>query len=138
MLYPGLSYKVIGAALAVHNELGTGFMEKVYQEALAVELAERSILFEREKPIRVAYHGHVLQCPYIADFVIDNKIIVELKALSDMDIGLVKAQVLNYLRATRLLLGIILNFGEESLFKDRVINFTEYNRLKSVNRLSDI
>lgn len=130
MLYPDLSYKVVGAAMAVYNELGSGFLEKVYQEALAIELSERKIPYEREKAIKVYYHGQLLKCPYIADFVIDNKIILELKALSDMDIGLVKSQILNYLKATHLLLGIILNFGADSLFSKRVINFDDYNRLK--------
>lgn len=128
MLYPDLSYNVIGAALAVHNELGCGFMEKVYQEALAIELSERNIPFEREKPLLINYHGHTLQCPYIADFIVDNKIILELKALSNMDLGLVRAQLLNYLKATHLQLGIILNFGEKSLFKDRLVNFDDYNK----------
>lgn len=130
MLYPELSFKIVGAALAVHNELGSGFMEKVYQEALAIELEERQIPFEREKHIQISYHGKVLQCPYIADFVVDNKIILELKAVKDIDVDLVKAQVINYLRATRLQLGIILNFGEKSLFKDRVVNFVDYYEQK--------
>lgn len=138
MLYPDLSYKVVGAALRVHKDLGTGFMEKVYQEALAIELEESGIPFDREAAIRISYHGHVLHCPYIADFIIDNKIIVELKALSDMNLGLVKAQLLNYLRATHLLLGIILNFGEESLFKERVVNFEDYNKLKVANKVHGV
>lgn len=106
-------------------------MEKVYQEAMAIEMAERGISFQRELPIHISYHGHVLACPYIADFIVDNKIIIELKALSDMDKRKVKAQVLNYLKATHLQLGIILNFGEESLFMDRVVNFEEYNKSRS-------
>lgn len=80
MLFPELSYQVVGAAMAVHRELGSGFMEKVYQEALAIEMAERGISFQRELPIHISYHGHVLACPYIADFIVDNKIIIELKA----------------------------------------------------------
>lgn len=116
--------------MAVFNELGSGFMEKVYQEALAIELEERQIPFEREKHIQISYHEKVLQCPYIADFVVDNKIILELKAVKDIDVDLVKAQVINYLRATRLQLGIILNFGEKSLFKDRVVNFVDYYEQK--------
>lgn len=130
MLYPELSYKIVGAALSVYNNLGNGFLEKVYQEAFEIELKERQIPFEREKHIKIFYHNQELQCPYIADFVIDNKIIVEMKALSDMNKGQVKAQVLNYLKATHLLLGIIFNFGETSLFKDRVVNFDEYNRVR--------
>lgn len=130
MLYPELSYKVVGAAMAVYNELGSGFMEKVYQEALAIEMEERGIPFVREQQIRISYHNHVLQCPYIADFVVDGKIILELKAVKDIDVNLVKAQVINYLRATRLQLGIILNFGGASLFKDRVVNFDDYYKAK--------
>lgn len=135
MLYRDLSYKVIGAAMAVHNEMGCGFMEKVYQEALAIELSERNIPFEREKQIKILYHGQVLRCPYIADFVIDGKIILELKALTDMNLGLVKAQLLNYLKATYLSLGIILNFGVRSLFVERVVYFDSDKRDSDVQQM---
>ncbi len=123
LLYKELSYDVIGAAMAVHSELGHGFLEKVYQEALAIELSLRDIKFEREKKLNLMYKGHSLVAPYYADFVIDNKIIVELKALDSISPSHI-AQTLNYLRATRLKLGLIVNFGTTSLQYERVINLS--------------
>lgn len=121
ILFKDLSYQVMGAAMAVHNELGNGFLEKVYQEALAIELTLRKIPFEREKRIKMSYKGHMLDCPYVADFVIDNKIILELKAVEALESSH-EAQVLNYLHATHLQLGILINFGEEKLHYKRLIN----------------
>ena len=77
-LYKDLSYEIVGAAFEVHNELGGGFLEKVYQEAFAIALQERGILFEREKRINISFHHHPLFTPYICDFCVENKIIVEL------------------------------------------------------------
>ena len=95
------SYKVIGAAMKVHSELGCGFLEAVYQEALEIEFQNQSIPYKREKALPVYYRGKELQTYYRADFVCYDNIIVELKAiktLSDVE----KAQVLNYLKASKL------------------------------------
>ena len=98
----------------VHNELGCGFLEKVYQEALEIVLKEEGINYEREKHLPIQFRGTTLQCDYIADFVIDNKVIVELKAVSALD-SLFEAQVINYLRATGLQVALLINFAQKEL-----------------------
>ena len=114
LLYEELSDKIIKAMYAVHNELGCGFMEKVYQEALAIQLTEMNIPFEREKALEVSYHGHQLECKYVADFVVDNCIILELKAVKNMD-PLFSAQLINYLKITGIKVGLLVNFGDTRL-----------------------
>lgn len=114
ILFEELTEKILKAAYQVHNELGCGFMEKVYQEALAIQMHEMNILFEREKHLSVQYHGKQLQCDYIADFVVDNKVIVELKAVTQMD-HVFQAQVINYLKITGHKIGFLINFGQEKL-----------------------
>lgn len=121
MIYQKESYAVTGAAIEVHKQLGCGFLEKVYQEALAVEFDRRGIPYEREKRIEVRYKGVVLQQEYIADFVCYGKIIVELKAVNDLE-GVHYAQVINYLKATGYELGLLYNFGERSLHYERLLN----------------
>ncbi len=113
-LHHELTGKVIGACYTVHNELGCGFYEKVYQEALAIVLEEQGIPFEREKHLPIEYHGKILECDYIADFVIDNTVILELKAVSEMT-SIYEAQVINYLKATGLHVGLLINFGSMEL-----------------------
>jgi len=114
------TYAIIGAAMEVHRELGHGFLEAVYQDALAVEMASHQITFEREKPLRVTYKGGVLPSVYKADFVCFGNILIECKA--QLAIGKPEdAQVLNYLRITRLSLAILLNFGAPSLQYKRFV-----------------
>ena len=113
-LHQTLTGKVIGACYTVHNELGCGFYEKVYQEALAIVLEEQGIPFEREKHLPIEFHGQILDCDYIADFVIDNTIILELKAVCEMN-STYESQVINYLKATGLQVGLLINFGQEEL-----------------------
>ena len=113
-LYQDLTGKVIHCCIAVHKELGCGFMEKVYQEALAIVLTEQGINFEREKHLPITFHGTTLQCEYIADFVIEDKVILELKAVTKLD-TLFEAQVINYLKATGLQVGLLINFGQQEL-----------------------
>ena len=120
-LYQEESYKIRGAIFAVHRELGCGFLERVYQDALEYELRERGIPYEREKLIQVMYKGKPLGEPYRADFVCCDKIIVELKALSELD-GAHLAQVINYLKATKMKLGLLVNFGETSAKVERLLN----------------
>lgn len=108
------------AAFAVHRELGCGFYEKVYQEALAIQLAEMGIAFEREKHLLISYHGYVLDTEYIADFVVEDKVILELKALSALDV-VHESQVINYLKATGIRVGLLINFGENSLHFKRLV-----------------
>ena len=120
-LYQEESYKIRGAIFAVHCELGCGFLERVYQDALEYEFRERGIPYEREKLIQVMYKGKPLGEPYRADFVCYDKIIVELKALSELD-GTHRAQVINYLKATKMKLGLLVNFGETSAKVERILN----------------
>ena len=112
LLYKDLTDRILKAAYMVHNELGCGFLEKVYQEALAIQMTEMNIPFEREKHLKVFYHGKCLQCDYIADFVVDDKVILELKAVTEMD-NVFKAQTINYLKITGYKVGFLMNFGQE-------------------------
>ncbi len=114
LLHQELTGKIIAACFKVHNELGCGFHEKVYQEALAIVLEEEEIPFEREKHLPIEFHGRILNCDYIADFVIDGSVILELKAVSEMN-TVYEAQVINYLKATRLQVGLLINFGQKEL-----------------------
>ena len=105
--------------MTVHRELGCGFLEAVYQEALAREFNEAGIPFKQEESLKIYYKGKPLEKEYIADFVCFEKIIVELKAVSDLtDEHL--AQVYNYLKATDMKLGMLINFGKKSLEYKRI------------------
>ena len=115
------SYKVVGAAFKVYNNLGPGFLEAVYQEALEIELQRQGIPYEREKELKIQYDGIELKQTYKADFVCYGKIIVELKAVSALD-DAHRSQVYNYLHATGFQLGLLLNFGcSEELEKERIV-----------------
>lgn len=103
-------YAIIGAAIEVHRELGSGFLEPVYQEALEIELASRQIPFESQKPLVIYYKGHQLKKEYIADIICFGQIIVELKALERLT-KKEESQVLNYLNATAHHVGLVINFG---------------------------
>ncbi len=115
------AYHIVGAAMEVSNHLGCGFLEAVYQEAMEIELAERGIPFVPQKGIRIAYKGRELKKEYIADFLCCEKIIVEIKAIKAIT-GIEEAQVINYLKATGLPLGLILNFGAPQLEWRRYVN----------------
>ncbi len=104
------SYAINGAAMQVYKTLGIGFLEAVYQEALAIEFAKRGIPFEREKELKIFYDGQQLQTSYRADFVCYGDIIVELKAVAELDDSH-RSQVYNYLKATGYKLGLLYNFG---------------------------
>ena len=112
--------KVIGAAIEVHKYLGKGFFEKVYHQALSLEMQERRIHFSHEHPFQIEYKGTVLTHYYIADFVVANRIIVEVKAKDAIDNGDL-AQTLNYLKCADMRVGLILNFGAHSLEIRRVV-----------------
>lgn len=119
-LYQDESYRIIGAALNVHRLLGCGFLEAVYGDALALEFDAQGIPFEREKAIDIMYKGQPLSHKYYADFVCYGKIIIELKALNELS-DHHYAQVLNYLKASNMKLGLLLNFGEATLKTKRVV-----------------
>jgi GxxExxY protein len=103
-------YAIIGAAVEVHRELGPGFLEAVYQEALEIELAQRGIPYRSHQPLTIYYKGQRLRKEYEADVICYEQIIVELKALDHLS-GREEAQLLNYLKATGLRLGLLINFG---------------------------
>jgi GxxExxY protein len=109
------SYSIIGAAMEVHTHLGCGFLEPIYQEAMALEMTSRGIPFQPQVELRVFYKGTKLAAFYKADFICCDSIIVELKALAQTG-GIEEAQVLNYLKATGFHVGLLLNFGCRSLF----------------------
>ena len=118
--YKDLTGKIIGAAMEVHSTIGCGFLESVYEEALASEFSLREVPFERQKNLEVFYKGKKIK-HFVCDFLVADLILVELKAikqLTEVDI----AQLLNYLKATNMKLGLLLNFGASSLQYKRVIN----------------
>ena len=115
-------FNIIGAAMEVQNHLGRGFLELVYHEALNIELGLRGIPFETEKLITIAYKGHLLERTYKADLVCFENIVVELKSVEKLKTEHT-AQLLNYLKATNLPLGILINFGETPLKYKIVPNF---------------
>ncbi len=119
ILYKDLSYKIVGLAMEVYNKLGYGFLEKVYENALMILFKREGIKAEQQVPIKVYFEGKVVG-DYVADILIDNKIILELKSVERI-INAHKAQVLNYLTATGVHLGIILNFGKEELTFERFV-----------------
>ncbi len=114
--------KIINACMEVHNELGNGFLEPVYQEALEEEFKIQGIPYVREKLLPVMYKGKQLKKEYYADFVCYNDIIVELKAVSVLSKPH-KAQVLNYLNAANKEIGLLINFGETKLKWERITKF---------------
>ena len=125
LLYREEVYQIIGAAMEVHKILGAGFLEAVYQEALEKEFMLRNIPYEREKHLKIFYKGQELSKFYVADFVCFDNIIVELKALSALTNDHL-AQVLNYLKATGNVIGLLINFGQRSLEYKRVILSANY------------
>lgn len=115
-------YNVKGACIEVHKYLGCGFLEKVYQDALEIELKLRGIPYEREKRAVIEYKGQIIDHDYVTGFICYDSLIVELKAVRELH-DVHKAQVLNYLRATALPVGMLVNFGEKSLTDQRLVNW---------------
>ena len=120
LIYKDEAYKIIGACMAVHRELGCGFLEAVYAEALEMEFLNQKIPFKREVPLTIEYKGQPLSKNYLADYICYDKIIVELKAVNKLE-SVHEAQVLNYLKATGHKLGILVNFGEQLLRYKRIV-----------------
>lgn len=119
-------YQIVGAAMEVSNELGCGFLEAVYQESLTIEFEERRIPHVPQKRIQIHYKERLLEKEYVADFVCHERIVVEIKAIKAIT-EIEEAQILNYLKATKLPLGLILNFGSPKLEWKRYAN-TRKNR----------
>ena len=119
LLYQDLTQAIIGAAMEVHRELGPGFLESVYREALGVELQIRGIAYEQEFPLQVMYKGKCLG-EFKPDMLVDGKVILELKAVREISQTHI-AQALHYLTSTGIRLALVLNFGAGSLQWKRVI-----------------
>jgi len=114
------SYNIIGAAMEVHRELGCGFLEAVYHEAFERELMDRKIPYHSKPDIRIAYKGKHLNKTYQPDFICYNELIVEIKAISSLS-GTEEAQVINYLKASGIKVGLLINFGAKSLEYKRYV-----------------
>jgi GxxExxY protein len=114
-----LTYRIIGAAMQVHNQLGMGYKEEVYEKALATELEMRGIGVTRQYPISVGYEEQQVAIFYL-DLFVENRVVVEVKALSHQMTGDERAQVINYLKATGAPVGLLLNFGRRKLEYKRI------------------
>jgi GxxExxY protein len=110
LIYKDEVFAIVGAAIEVHRQLGPGFLEPVYQEAMEYEVSTRDIPFVAQQRIQIKYKEHLLSKEYVADVVCYDKIIVEFKAL-DCLTGKEEAQVINYLKATGFKVGVLINFG---------------------------
>jgi GxxExxY protein len=119
------TYAIIGAAMAVHNELGCGFLEAVYQDALEIEFKKQGIPYEREKKLDVFYSGQKLNSFYRVDFICFDEVVVETKALSKLS-GAEESQIINQLSASQLHKALLINFGVPKLdYKRMVLNLRE-------------
>lgn len=120
LIYKDEVYKIIGFCMEVHKDLGKGFNEIVYKDAIEYEFNINAIQFEREKAYDIFYKKYKLPRKYIADFIVLNKIILEVKAIEKLESSHIK-QTLNYLAVSKLKLGLLINFGSDSLEYKRVI-----------------
>jgi len=135
LIYPEESKIILGIALQLHREMGCGFKEKVYQDAFEVLLIENKIKYEREKHIDLVFHGITLDHDFFYDFLIDDKIGVELKAMPEI-IGEFEAQIINYLHVSNHKLGLILNFGTTSLEYKWYPNIWHHRQSASIDKQS--
>ena len=119
-LYKDLTYRIIGCGINVHKELGCGFLEQIYQEALGKEFKYQKIPYKREVRLKIKYRNEYLDKEYQADFICFDRIILEIKALSEFA-STHEAQVINYLKSTGFQIGLLINFGAESLQYKRLI-----------------
>ena len=120
LIYKDEAFKIIGCCMEVHRQLGKGHDEVIYKDALEIELKRQGIPFKREQEYKLTYKGVVLPHKYFADFVVLDKIILEAKAIEALTDSHIK-QTLNYLAASKLKLGLLVNFGEDSLNYKRVV-----------------
>ena len=131
------SHAIIGAAMEVHRELGFGFLEAVYQCALALEFQERNIPFKAEVVVPVRYKGKLLTCGYRADFICFEDLLVETKAITELT-RVDDAQLINELKATGLQRGLLLNFGAPSLQFKRLVMTASGNPRKSAKPADEL
>ena len=121
ILYKDESYAIIGAAMEVHNTLGQGFLQEVYQQALKIEFSKRAIPHFSQAPMEIDYKGTILEKKFFADFFCFDDIIVEIKAVSAI-LPEHEAQIINYLKANGIQLGILINFGTDKLIYKSYLN----------------
>lgn len=120
LIYPELSYRLVGILMKVHAKLGPGYQEKHYQKAVELELDKNKIKFFREKPFNL-YYDKIKIGIYYFDFIVEDKIVLEIKAVEKMH-SLFTQQLLSYLKSTGLKLGILANFGQDKLYCKRLVN----------------
>ncbi|PQB03249.1 NADH:ubiquinone oxidoreductase [Polaribacter filamentus] len=120
LLYKEDTFKIIGICMEVHNQLGKGFSEVVYSDALEIEFIDNNIKYSKEQKFNISYKGNILPHKYRADFIINDTIVLEIKAIHCLTSSHVK-QTLNYLAVSKLKIGLLINFGEGSLKYKRVI-----------------
>jgi GxxExxY protein len=137
LLFKEEVYAIVGAAMAVYNELGSGFLEAVYQEALEIELHDRGTPFESQKELRILYKDRPLQKTYTCDLLCYGKIVVELKSEERL-IGKDRGQLHNYLKATSLELGLLFNFGHpDKLEWERWVRSQKFAQISVDSRKSN-
>ena len=120
LIYKQEVFQIVGAAMNVHRYFGPGFTEKVYQEALEAEFQKQGIPYMREIPIRAKYHDIELKADFIPDFICYNDIVVELKAVKELD-DIHRSQAINYRKVAKIKLSLLINFGEASLRYERYV-----------------
>lgn len=120
LIYPELSYQIMEIAFEVHNQLGPGFTEDIYEKAMIQELKSRKIPYANQEPVDIYYKGQLIGT-YRLDIVINNQIILELKSVSSLN-EIYGQQLLSYLKATKMRLGILINFGTKRVEYHRIVN----------------
>lgn len=126
LLHQDLTNKILKACYTVHNQLGFGFLEKVYENALLIELTAMNLHCERQKPIKV-YYQHTIVGEYFADILIEEKVVLEIKAAETL-VTAHELQLINYLKATDLEVGLLFNFGKQPAFKRKL--FTNDKKIR--------
>jgi len=117
-LYSGITEKIIGAAYKVYNTLAYGFLEKVYENALIIELKKQGLGIKQQDPIKVHYEGEIIG-DYVADLIVEDKVIVEVKAVKNLN-SVYETQLVNYLKATGNEVGLLINFGNKIGIKRKI------------------
>ena len=128
LLHEEITGKIIKAFYTVYNELGYGFLEKVYEKAMLIELTQSGLNADNQTPVKVFYQGNIIG-DYFADIIVDRKIIIELKAVENI-IPEHEVQLVNYLKATNIEVGLLLNFGPKPQYKRRVLTDEYKNQIK--------
>ena len=119
LIYEDLSHKILNSAFYVHNQLGIGFLEKVYENAFCIVLKKKDLKYIQQVPIKVHFEGQLIG-EYFADIVVENKVIIELKTVDEIS-NQYRAQLMNYLKASGFKLGLLINFAKLKLQWERIV-----------------